>query len=137
MSHTREMLQSHPSPSATNLDALAECIEACYDCAQACTACADACLGEEKVQHLTGCIRRNQDCFDVCVTTGNLLSRQTGSNASVLKAQLHACMEACRVCGEECEGHAREMKMEHCRICAESCRRCERACSRMLESVGV
>jgi hypothetical protein len=126
------MIDTHPRKSGMDAAALAECIQACFDCAQTCTACADACLGEEKVHHLVRCIRLNQDCFDVCVTTGNLLSRLTESNESVTQAQLRACAEACRVCAEECEMHAEKMQMEHCRVCAEACRRCEEACDRLV-----
>ncbi|HET7274516.1 MAG TPA: four-helix bundle copper-binding protein [Longimicrobiaceae bacterium] len=136
MTHIRDMLESHPRSSTVDRDALAECVQACFDCAQACTTCADACLGEEKVAHLISCIRLNQDCFDVCVSTGNILSRQTETNSQVRRAQLQACVEACRACAEECEKHAKEMEMEHCRVCAEACRRCEDACTRMLGPVA-
>jgi hypothetical protein len=131
MDRVKEMLTTHPKPGAANEATLAECIEACYECAQACTACADACLGEEKVQNLVKCIRLNLDCFDVCVTTGNLLSRQTHANWSLLRHQLEACMSACKVCGDECESHAKHH--DHCRICAEACRRCEEACAALLK----
>lgn len=132
MNHVQEMLQTHPRPATRDGDALAECIQACYDCAQACTACADACLGEPQVQNLIRCIRLNLDCADVCVTTGAVLSRQTEPDWSLLRAQLQACAEACRVCGDECESHAQHH--EHCRVCAESCRRCEEACNQMLQA---
>jgi len=134
MDHVQQMLDTHPRPSQADRSALVECIQACYDCAQTCTACADACLGEQRVQELVRCIRLNLDCFDVCVTTGNLLSRQTEAEWSLLRKQLEACAEACRACGKECEGHAQHMNMEHCRVCAESCRRCEEACSRLLQT---
>jgi hypothetical protein len=52
---------------------LIRCIETCIECAQACTACADADLSEERVAHLTKCIRTNLDCDDMCVTTSRVL----------------------------------------------------------------
>ena len=59
-----------------------ECIEACVECAQACTACADGCLGEDRVAELTKCIRTETDCADICDTTGRVLSRHTGYDAT-------------------------------------------------------
>jgi hypothetical protein len=78
------------------------------------------------VVDLRRCIRLNLDCAEICAATGAVLSRQTMPDTSLIRAQLAACAEACRVCAEECERHA-EMH-EHCRVCAECCRRCEKAC---------
>jgi hypothetical protein len=138
MTHIAEMLDTHPRAGTTALDrqALLDCIEACFDCAQTCTSCADACLGEEQhLTHLVKCIRLNLDCADVCETTGRLLLRQTEPDWSVIRAQLEACIAACRSCGDECQRHAEGMGMEHCRICAESCRRCADACERLLAAL--
>jgi hypothetical protein len=134
MSHVQQMLDTHPRGTAIDRAALVACIEACYECAQCCTACADACLGEQSVQNLVRCIRLNLDCFDACVSTGNMLSRQTEPDWAHIRAQLEACAAACRVCGDECEKHAGHH--EHCRICAESCRRCEESCRRLLQAIG-
>jgi hypothetical protein len=131
--HVREMISTHPHVRGNTADALLKCIEECYACAQTCTSCADACLGEEGVAHLTQCIRRNLDCADICIATGAMASRRTGSNIDVLRAAITACAEACRVCGEECGKHA-EMH-EHCRICADACRACEEACRAALPQV--
>ena len=76
----------------------------------------DACLAEEMpVADLVHCIRTDLDCADICATTGMVLSRHTGSDASVTEALLDARV-SCRVCGNECANHA-DMH-EHCRICA-------------------
>ena len=129
--HMRQMLETHPRPSQSgDQAALLACIEACFDCAQTCTSCADACLGEDMVQLLVRCIRLNLDCADVCDTTGRILARQTEMDLQLVRAQLQACAEACRVCGEECARHADMHR--HCAVCAESCRRCEQACNRLL-----
>jgi hypothetical protein len=135
MTRVAEMLASHPKGLA-GLDQakLAECIEACFDCAQVCTACADACLAEEMVVDLVHCIRTDLDCATICATTGTILSRRTGSDASITEAVLEACRIACRVCGNDCASHA-DMH-EHCRICAEACRRCEAACAVLLSDLG-
>ena len=129
----RQMMDTHPKPSKINRDALVRCIEECYTCAQTCTACADACLAESQVKELVRCIRLNLDCFDACVTTGNMLSRQASPDWTVLRAQLAACAAACGACGAECDMHAQNH--EHCRVCAEACRRCEEAFNRLLQTI--
>ena len=131
MTVAEQMLTTHPRAGAgADTAASVRCIEACVECAQACTACADACLSEEMVADLTACIRKNLDCADVCATIAAVLSRQTGSNTDVLRAQLEACRAACASCAAERETHAQ--MHEHCRVCAEACRRCEQACAELL-----
>lgn len=135
MGNAAAMLQTHPAEfGGVDKQALAECIEACFDCAQTCTACADACLSEKMVAELTTCIRTDLDCADICDTTGRVLSRHTGFDATVTRAVVEACLRACKSCGDECAKHA-DMH-EHCRVCAEACRRCEQACRRLLTSLG-
>jgi hypothetical protein len=124
--HVQEMIATHPKAQGSLNDALIRCIEECYDCAQICTACADACLGEDMVSELVQCIRLDLDCADICATTGQAASRRTGANERVVKQLIETCMEACRLCADECERHAE--RHEHCRICADACRRCESAC---------
>jgi hypothetical protein len=126
---TKAMLQNHPFPSWDQ--PVVDCVEASFECAQACTSCADACLSEEKIVTLSRCIRLNLDCADVCVATGRLLSRQTGTNAELIESQVKACVDACRICGDECEKHA--PSMGHCKICLDSCRSTEKACLQLLE----
>lgn len=133
MTHLSEMLRTHPRASSASLPGLQECIEACYDCAQSCNSCADACLGEQSVQELVRCIRLNLDCAEVCMTTGGILARLTEPDMQLSRAQVEACMAACRICAEECERHAQ--MHEHCRICAEACRRCEQACQTILQGM--
>ena len=133
MTHTQQILQSHPSGAAVEATTLAECTEACFDCAQTCTSCADACLGEDDPKSLARCIRRNLDCADLCEATGRVLSRQTAFEPEMARAALEACSRACSLCAEECERHAAHH--EHCRVCAETCRRCESACNDLLSIV--
>ncbi|WP_420593989.1 four-helix bundle copper-binding protein [Deinococcus sp.] len=131
----QRMLQTHPQigQSPFEMNALLEAISAAFECAQICTGCADACLGEtEHLAHLAHCIRLNADCADICGTTGRMLMRQTQPDTGVLRAQLHSCVTACKACGDECEGHAKNMDMKHCEVCLESCRRCEQACQALL-----
>ncbi|RBM23009.1 four-helix bundle copper-binding protein [Streptomyces sp. PT12] len=131
----KEMLETYPADlGRIDRQALARCIEECFSCAQTCTACADACLSEERVGELRTCIRTDLDCADICETTGRLLSRHTGYDANLTRAQLEACAMACRACGDECARHADAH--EHCRVCAQACRRCERACNDLLRAMG-
>ena len=117
--HARAMLSTPPAAPAFPEDALARCLEGCLDFFQACTSCADACLSEPDPATQRACIRRCQDCADLCAVTVRLLSKQ-----------LEACREACRLCAEECEKHAGHM--EHCKVCGEVCRACEGACTALL-----
>jgi hypothetical protein len=125
VSYAAPMIDTHPSVDGGRR--LGELIDTLLDCSQACTACADACLAEATVTDLRRCIRLTLDCADVCAATANVVSRQTESEPSIIRALVAACAEACRSCAEECERHG-AMGMEHCRVCAEACRRCEDAC---------
>src|SRR5581483_5367932 len=131
--HAREMISTHPNVRGNVNDTLVRCIEECFSCAQTCIACADACLAEDSVQQLRQCIRLNADCADICIATGALASRRTGSNDLTLAQMLETCVTACRVCGDECERHA--SMHQHCRICAEECRRCQEACAQASASI--
>jgi len=131
--HISAMIDAHPNRSMLDREKLAECIAACFECGQTSTACADACLGEDMVAELAMCIRTDLDCADICAATGTILTRQTGTNTTMVSAVLRACQTACGVCAEECEHHAQ--MHEHCRICAEACRRCETACAGLLASL--
>jgi hypothetical protein len=129
------MLETYPADlGRVDKKALAECIDACYACAQACTACADACLSEDMVKELAKYIRTDLDCADVCLATGQVLSRHTGYDANLTRSVLQACATSCKSCGDECERHAH--MHEHCRLCAEACRRCEQACNAVLAGLG-
>jgi hypothetical protein len=128
------MMQTYPAEINLDRDLLARTVDALVECSQACTACADACLSEDMVAELRKCIRTNLDCADICATTARVLSRHTGYDANTTRAQLEACVQACRSCGDECSAHA-EMH-EHCKVCAESCRRCEQACTELLAAIS-
>lgn len=131
----KDMLETYPADlGGVDREKLTRCIEECIACAQACTACADACLSEEMVAELRKCIRTNLDCADICESTGRVLSRHTGYDANITKAQLQACETVCKACADECERHAN--MHDHCRVCADACRRCEQACRELIQSLG-
>ena len=115
-------------------DELQHCIEECLNCHAVCTMTAQYCLTEGGEHADVNVIGVLLDCAEICATTGMVLSRRTGSDASVTEALLEACRVACRVCGNECASHA-DMH-EHCRICAEACHRCEVACAALLSEMG-
>ncbi|GAA2485391.1 four-helix bundle copper-binding protein [Streptomyces thermolineatus] len=131
----KDMLAAYPADlGGVDREAMARCIEECVACAQACTACADACLSEEQVAELRKCIRTDLDCADICAATAAVLSRHTGYDANVTRAQLEACATVCKACADECEQHA--SMHDHCRVCAEACRRCEQACNELIKTLG-
>lgn len=133
--HIRAMLSSHPIRKGEPLDAIARCIEMCLDCAETCRICADACLSEEEVADLRRCIRLNLDCADLCAVTARLTGRRAGPGSETpVRDMLHACMEACRLCAEECHHHAAHH--DHCRVCAEACDACSTACREALSQVS-
>jgi hypothetical protein len=129
----RDVLAAHPTAKMST--ELAEALEAIVDCAQTCSSCSDACLGEPECGDLRRCIRICLDCADVCDVTARLLLRQTESDLRLVRTQVEVCVEACRVCAEECERHAEGHK--HCEICARACRRAEQAATRLLQSLRV
>jgi Domain of Unknown Function (DUF326) len=109
------------------------CIDDCLDSAATCTSCADACLGEADVLDPVRCVRLNLDCA-VCEAVGRVVTRQTETDAGVVRAAIEGCIVACRECAEECERHA--VHHDHCRVCADVCRSGEQACSDLLASIG-
>jgi Domain of Unknown Function (DUF326) len=131
MTYAAPLSQADLSKPYVDANALVEAIRACFDCAQACAADADADLVEPQVQVMIRCIRLCLDCADVCLATGNILSRQTFFDPATARAVLQACVQTCKVCGDECEEHARH-GFAHCGTCMEACRRCERACNAVL-----
>lgn len=130
MNSVKSMMSAHPQGEPATAQALAACIEAAFACAQACDACADACMAEESTLGLRTCLRRTQDCADLCMTTGRFLSRLTDVDGNLLKTILMACRDFCSTCAMECEKHADVYA--YCRMAAEACRRCEQACQDLL-----
>jgi hypothetical protein len=135
MTVAEQMLDTYPGELNVDKTILARCIEACHRCEEACTACADANLAEQgRVESLLKSIRLDLDCADICAVTGRVVNRQTAYDANVWRAQLEACIAACRSCAAECDIHA-QRGMEHCRVCAEECRACEQACIELLDVI--
>ena len=127
------MLGTYPKTVNVDTSLLARAIEQALGC-QTCTACADARLSDDMVADLTECIRADLDCATTCAATVEVLSRHTGYDANITRAQLEACIAACKACGDECAQHAQ--MHEHCRVCADACRACEQGCTELLATIG-
>ena len=134
MADLQPMLEAHPGQAPIDVGVLANFVEELMACAQHCNICADSCVEDEKVAQMRECIRLNLDCADSCLATVGQAGRLGRNEMSAFRAQVQACMMACRVCGEECERHADTS--EHCRVCGESCRRCEQACQEVLDALS-
>jgi|SRR5215469_15106029 len=135
MTYAIPMEQANPSQPSVDASVLAEGIQACFDCAQACAADVDADLGEKQhLPEMVRCIRLCLDCADMCLTTGGILSRQIAFEPATARAALQACVQTCKVCGDECEVHAKH-GFAHCGTCMEANRRCERACNAVLAAL--
>jgi hypothetical protein len=108
-------------------------IDAILACAEACTTCADECLGEEAMAELTATIETDLSCADVCSATAQAIAAYDDEHP-IPRAQLEACITACRTCAEECESQSGDH--EHCMACAEACRAGEMACLDLLTAFG-
>ncbi len=121
MTFAAPMLETYPAEINLDRREMARVIDAVAACAQACTACADACLSESSAMlpALVKCIRDNLDCADICDATVRVLSRHTGYDANLTRAQVEAALVATRTCRDSCAEH--EDMHEHCRVCAQAC----------------
>jgi hypothetical protein len=125
------LAQANLSKPAMKVNALVEGIRACYDYAEACLVDADADLAEPHTLEMVRCIRLCLECADVCLATGAMLLRQTSFDPATARGTLQACVQTCKVCGDDCEHHAQH-GIAHCQTCMKACRRCEQACTTIL-----
>ncbi|MFC4354714.1 four-helix bundle copper-binding protein [Chryseomicrobium palamuruense] len=91
-----------------------------HDCALSCNHCFDACLGEENVEMMSGCIRLDRECADMC----SYLEQAIMRNSPFISQLAIVCAEICEACAEECGKH----NHDHCQRCAEACKKCSEAC---------
>ncbi|MBV9883985.1 MAG: four-helix bundle copper-binding protein [Sphingomonadaceae bacterium] len=122
------IMAAHPDAGGAN-EALGLAVRHAMFCAAICTACADADSAE--AMDMRQCARTCLDCADICAATARVAIRQSGSNATVVRAMLETCVAACETCAEECDRH----EHEHCRLCAEMCRECARDCRAALDAL--
>jgi hypothetical protein len=105
---------------------LEACAKACSDCQRECESCATHCakqLEAGKKDHaktLATCL----DCASFCAAAASIVAR-SGPFAALI---CRACVDACALCGKECEKFPDD---KHMKACAEECRKCEKACKEM------
>ncbi|MFC3300623.1 four-helix bundle copper-binding protein [Arthrobacter agilis] len=132
MSRTQQMTTTHPrtdgTPSQDRRRIAA--ISALLECAQVCSVCADACLADDDLPHLIACVRRNQDCADLCRVTAAILLRRTEPHDAVIQKLALTCRLACSASALECTDH----ENPHCTLCTKACREAERALTELLEA---
>lgn len=102
-------------------------IDSLSDCVEACESCATLCLEEDNVKKMTGCIKLDLDCAEICALAVKLLSR----DSQYAKSIISLCADACAQCAEEGEKHDHQ----HCKECAEACRNCEEICKTHLDTL--
>ncbi|KAF1680275.1 four-helix bundle copper-binding protein [Bacillus sp. SKDU12] len=102
------------------------CIEASIDCMQACNYCFTKCLEESAQHNLSGCIRLDRECADICA----LAVKAMQTDSPFVKEICALCADICEACGTECEKH----EHDHCQACAMSCFRCAEQCRSMAAS---
>lgn len=107
------------------------CAKACSDCQRECESCAAHCakqLEAGKKDHATT-LATCLDCAAFCATAASIVSRSGQFAALICKA----CVDACAMCGKECEKFPDD---KHMKQCAAECRKCEKACKEMVAHAG-
>ncbi len=90
------------------------------DCQTMCKYCFNACLEEDDVQMMTGCIKLDVECAEICGMALSALAYEGEFIAEILKV----CADACERCAGECGKH----RYIHCIECAKACRECAGEC---------
>lgn len=124
--------QATASPHHMEHNAILQaCAKACSDCQRACDMCSTHCAHQLHAGHkehmttLATCL----DCADFCAAASQIVSRGGPFATEICKA----CVEACALCGKECEKFPDD---EHMKMCAVECRKCEKACNDMIQHAG-
>ncbi|WP_254507637.1 four-helix bundle copper-binding protein [Anatilimnocola floriformis] len=107
------------------------CAKACSDCQRECESCAAHCadqLESGKKDHATT-LATCLDCAAFCATAASIVARGGPFSALICKA----CVDACAMCGKECEKFPDD---KHMKECAAECRKCEKTCKEMVAHAG-
>jgi hypothetical protein len=107
------------------------CAKACSDCQRECESCAAHCakqLEGGKKDHSTT-LATCLDCAAFCASAASIVARGGPFAALICKA----CVDACAMCGKECEKFPDD---KHMKECAAECRKCEKACKDMVAHAG-
>jgi len=110
------------------MDVYSELVEALGKCDAACNNCATTSLEEADCEPMSGCIKLNLHCAEVCQLALGLLLQHSEDSVSALKL----CMIMCDECATECEKY----EYDQCRLSAEACRRYVKQCSLYLEQIA-
>ncbi|MGV9666003.1 hypothetical protein ACWDUL_16610 [Nocardia niigatensis] len=133
MSRTHELFESLNISSGFGSTQIAAGVDTLLECEEAVTACAAGMLSEPNVGPLISAVAADLDCADVVAATRRLLTRHSGSDTSVISAQLEACLLACERSRQLCRVHAEEH--EHCRLCAQATERCIETSRELLRAI--
>lgn len=107
------------------------CAKACSDCQRECESCATHCTRrleagmKDHAKTLATCL----DCASFCSAAASIVARSGPFAGLICKA----CVDACVMCGKECEKFPDD---KHMKSCAEECRKCEKACKEMAAHAG-
>ena len=113
--------KSHSELSA----AMRQCIEQCLHCHATCLETIAHCLKMGGKHAEAGHIATMQDCALMCITSVELMTRESQFHHDVCML----CAEACRKCADDCERvDANDAMMQEC---AAECHSCADACDRM------
>ncbi len=102
------------------------CLEACVSCIEAFNTCFSRCLKEQAHHDLSGCIRLDRECADIC----ELAVKAMQTDSPFMKQICALCADVCEACGTECQKHDHD----HCQACAKSCFACAEQCRSMAAS---
>jgi hypothetical protein len=122
---------AHAHEGTAHSEMMEACAKACSDCQRECESCAHHCshqLESGKKDHaktLATCL----DCASFCSAAASIVARSGPFAALICKA----CVDACAMCGKECEKFPDDKRMK---ACAEECRKCEKACKEMVAHAG-
>ena len=113
-------------------DPLAQAIDACLSLVVICTTCAEICGPEEGPggAFMRACL----DCAESCSAAAVSAQRREDGSEAVVRAELEACIAACRAVVAHCESHG--SSDGPCQVCAEECRRCLARCEAAVESLA-
>lgn len=125
MSQREPGTTARPVVAGSDLDRLADCIDACVACARACLAAAEARRDRATDGEAEEEARLGVDCADLCEATGRLLSRRSGANTNLVRAFLDTCASACDAWAAICRPHDVDPR---CREAVAACVTCARCC---------
>lgn len=133
MPQTRELFDAMTTKTNLGSDLLSRAVDALQECEEATSACAMGMLGEQDALQLAPAISRDLDCADVVGVTRQVLTRGSGPDNMLLKAQFEACLLACERSYELCSQHASHHA--HCRLCSEATTHCMDVCREVLAAL--